>query len=96
MNPHFTNALAQVKDEYERLEIIHREDLEIIEKYIQRIAKANRILDTMQPIPENANQKKDLENLVDLLRECLSQEQTSQVQPKGVTLSDCGSDQMEK
>lgn len=41
MNPHFANALAQAKDEYERLEIIHKEDLEIIDRYSKRIDAAN-------------------------------------------------------
>jgi signal recognition particle GTPase len=54
-NPHFTNAitwakngvseinkgLAQAEDEYKRLELIHKEDSDIIDQLLKQISAAN-------------------------------------------------------
>jgi hypothetical protein len=70
----FESMSNEIKNLSDRL---YAEQSDVLESDA-KITKAFEILDTMQPIPENANQKKDLENFVDRLRECFVTENTKE------------------
>lgn len=51
--------------------IMYTEILKQLKIRCDKLDKVNEILTTLQPIPENKNQEKDLENFVDRLHEAL-------------------------